>query len=77
MADNGIGFDPQYGERIFGIFQRLHTRDQYSGAGVGLAICRKICRRHGGDITATSNAGQGASFLITLPRAHAPQGAGA
>lgn len=77
VADNGIGFDPQYGERIFGIFQRLHTRDQYSGAGVGLAICRKICRRHGGDITATSNAGQGASFLITLPRAHTPQGAGA
>jgi len=77
VADNGIGFDPQYSERIFGIFQRLHTRDQYSGAGVGLAICRKICRRHGGDITATSGPGLGATFLITLPRTHAAQESGA
>lgn len=70
--DNGIGFEPQYAERIFGVFQRLHTRDAYGGAGIGLSICRKICSRHGGSIVAEGRPGGGARFLIRLPRRHRP-----
>lgn len=72
IDDNGIGFDPQYAERIFGVFQRLHTRDQYAGAGIGLAVCRKICGRHGGTITAEGRPGQGARFVVRLLRRHRP-----
>lgn len=68
--DNGIGFENKFNERIFGLFQRLHTRDQYDGAGVGLAICRKICNRHGGDITAEGEPGTGAVFIIKLKLKH-------
>jgi light-regulated signal transduction histidine kinase (bacteriophytochrome) len=71
VADNGIGFDEKYLERIFNIFQRLHSRSAYEGTGVGLAICRKIVERHGGTITATSTSGQGATFIVTLPIHHA------
>lgn len=67
VKDNGIGFDPKYLSRIFAPFQRLHTRQQYEGSGMGLAICRKIVERHKGTITATSVPGQGATFVITLP----------
>ena len=67
VSDNGIGFDQQYAERIFGIFQRLHGRADYSGTGVGLAICRKIAERHGGTITAEGRPGEGATFTVTLP----------
>lgn len=67
VEDNGIGFDPKYQNRIFAPFQRLHTRQQYEGSGMGLAICRKIVERHNGTITATSEPGQGAIFMITLP----------
>jgi PAS domain S-box-containing protein len=67
VKDNGIGFDEKYLDRIFTVFQRLHGRTEYEGTGVGLAICRKIAQRHGGDITARSIPGQGASFLIALP----------
>jgi PAS domain S-box-containing protein len=67
VKDNGIGFDEKYLDRIFTVFQRLHGRSEYEGTGVGLAICRKIAQRHGGDITARSIPGQGASFLIALP----------
>jgi signal transduction histidine kinase len=67
VADNGIGFDEKDLARIFQPFQRLHTRDEYPGSGIGLAVCRKILQRHGGDITARSRPGAGATFLITLP----------
>lgn len=67
IEDNGIGFDQKYLDRIFTIFQRLHGRHEYEGTGIGLAICRKIVDRHGGVITATSQPGQGATFLVTLP----------
>ncbi|MDG2989358.1 ATP-binding protein [Candidatus Synechococcus calcipolaris G9] len=67
VQDNGIGFKEKYLDRIFGIFQRLHSRNEYPGTGIGLAICRKIVERHNGTITATSDLGSGATFIITMP----------
>jgi PAS domain S-box-containing protein len=67
VADQGIGFEEKYLDRIFTMFQRLHGRDEYEGTGVGLAICRKIAWCHGGDITATSRPGHGSVFTVTLP----------
>jgi PAS domain S-box-containing protein len=67
VRDNGIGFDPQFVERIFVVFQRLHSRTEFEGTGIGLAICRKITDRHGGTIVAKSTAGEGATFVVTLP----------
>ncbi len=67
FKDNGIGFDEQYLDRIFTIFQRLHGRHEYEGTGVGLAVCRKIVERHGGTLTARGTPGQGAIFVVTLP----------
>jgi PAS domain S-box-containing protein len=67
VEDNGIGFDEKYLDRIFTVFQRLHSRTEYEGTGVGLAICRKIVHRHGGEITARSAPNEGAAFLVTLP----------
>ncbi|MBI3891070.1 MAG: response regulator, partial [Candidatus Wallbacteria bacterium] len=70
VEDNGIGFDEKFLDRIFVMFQRLHSRSEYDGTGIGLAICRKIAERHGGAITARSQPGQGATFLVTLPVKH-------
>jgi PAS domain S-box-containing protein len=67
VQDNGIGFDEQYSEKIFAVFQRLHGRGEYEGTGVGLAICRRITDRHQGSITAKSQLGKGATFTIRLP----------
>ena len=67
VQDNGLGFEQQYSERIFGLFQRLHGRAEFEGTGIGLAICRKIVERHHGTIVASGVPGQGALFTITLP----------
>lgn len=67
IADNGIGFDAGDAQRIFGLFQRLHGKSEYEGTGIGLAICKKIAERHGGEIRAQGVAGEGATFRIWLP----------
>ena len=73
VADNGIGFEEKYLDRIFTPFQRLHVRSEYEGTGMGLAVCRKIVERHGGAITAQSQPGVGSTFLITLPVSHSEE----
>lgn len=68
VRDNGIGFEPRHADRIFKIFQRLHTRAEYPGHGIGLSICRRIVERHGGTLTAHGAPGEGARFCARLPR---------
>lgn len=68
FTDNGIGFEQKYINKLFDIFQRLHGREKYAGTGIGLAICKKIVNLHGGEITASSNPGNGATFVVILPK---------
>jgi len=70
VEDNGVGFDEKYRDRIFAPFQRLGGRNLHEGTGIGLAICRKIVERHGGEIFARSTPGKGSTFIVTLPVAH-------
>jgi PAS domain S-box-containing protein len=67
VADNGIGFDPQFSDRIFNVFQRLHGRDEYAGTGIGLSIVKKIVENHHGVVEAHGEVGKGASFILFLP----------
>jgi light-regulated signal transduction histidine kinase (bacteriophytochrome) len=70
VRDNGIGFSPEHADQIFSILKRLHRKDQYSGTGIGLAMCKKIVENHGGGITATGSPGEGAAFHLVLPAHH-------
>jgi signal transduction histidine kinase len=67
VEDDGIGMTPEETEGVFRIFERLHGRESYSGTGIGLAVCRKIVERHGGDIRIESEQGDGSTFYVTLP----------
>lgn len=67
VADDGIGIDPEYNDRIFEVFKRLHHSDEYSGTGIGLSLCQEIVENHDGDIRVDSEPGEGSTFVVTLP----------
>ena len=68
VQDNGVGFNPDYTDKLFVLFQRLHGMDEFEGTGVGLAIVKRFIQKHGGEVSATASPGQGACFSFTLPR---------
>ena len=70
ISDNGIGFDEKYLDRIFQMFQRLHGRSEFSGSGIGLALCKKVVQNHYGYITARSEPGKGSTFFVYLPKSN-------